>query len=88
MHRPEGFRLVAEPGVGVDSGEDVGQDPDPKVLSEETVGFQELAEPGEDGQDDVLPCQLVDGESAYRWAYMPTALTASAACWFSFSFYW
>jgi hypothetical protein len=62
---PKKFGLVAEPCIGVESGCEVGQKSNPEVLSEEPVSFQELSKFGEDGENDILPGELVDGESEY-----------------------
>lgn len=80
MDGPEGFGLVAEVGVGVEGGEEVGEDAEPEVLSEEAVCLEESAEAGEDGDDNVLPGELVDGEAECGRLYMLKPLKAIAAC--------
>lgn len=84
---PESFCLVAEVGVGVEGGEGIGEDCEPEVLSEQAMSFEEASELGKEGDDHVLPGQLVDGESAWRVGYMLKRLTANAFYWLLLSFY-
>ncbi len=64
MDCPEGLGLVAEVGVGVEGGEDVGEESKPDILSHQTMGLQEASEPREEGQDNILLGELEDGEAA------------------------
>jgi hypothetical protein len=85
---PKSFSLVAEVGVGVEGGEDIGEDCQPEVLSEQAMSFEEASELGEDREDHILPGELVDGEAVWRVGYMLRPVTARAFCWLLCSFYW
>ena len=77
---PEQFGLVAEEVVSVESCKSVGQNGEPEIVSEQSVGLHEASELGKHRKHDVLPSELVHGEAKWLVSYIPMALTASALC--------
>ena len=84
---PQAFCLVEEEVVGVAHGEEVGQEGQGEVLSEEAMGVQH-AEFVEEGQHVVLLGQLVNREAGSLAGYMLRVLKMPAFFMFFDFFYW